>query len=58
MKYRRKDAKAHARASMRGIWAAALMPFEAGGAIDEAGFRANMGHWIEELGIDGVFVAG
>jgi 4-hydroxy-tetrahydrodipicolinate synthase len=27
MKYDRKDAKSHAFAHMRGIWAAALMPF-------------------------------
>ena len=27
MKYRRSDAKDHARAHMKGIWAAALMPY-------------------------------
>ena len=58
MKYARKDAKAHSRATMRGIWAAALMPFAEDGAIDEGGFRANMAHWIDDLGIDGFFVAG
>lgn len=43
---------------MRGIWAAALMPFTASGAIDEHGFRRNIDHWIEDLGIDGFFIAG
>jgi 4-hydroxy-tetrahydrodipicolinate synthase len=58
MKYRRLDAKDHARAHMRGIWAAALMPFADDLAIDEAGFRRNLRHWVDDLGIDGVFVAG
>ena len=58
MKYDRKNAKTHAFASMRGIWAAALMPFAEDLSIDEAGFRANMDHWIEDLGIDGFFIAG
>jgi len=58
MKYDRKTAKSHAFAHMRGIWAAALMPFRADGAMDEGGFRANMDHWISDLGIDGFFIAG
>ena len=58
MKYSRKDAKSHAFAHMRGIWAAALMPFDAQLRIDEDGFRANMAHWIDDLGIDGFFIAG
>ncbi|MBL8698598.1 MAG: dihydrodipicolinate synthase family protein, partial [Alphaproteobacteria bacterium] len=58
MRYRRNEAKDYARARMRGIWAAALMPFRPDGAPDEAGFRANLRHWTRELGIDGVFVAG
>ncbi|MBL8589598.1 MAG: dihydrodipicolinate synthase family protein [Methylobacteriaceae bacterium] len=58
MNYARKDAKTHARATMRGIWAAALTPFTATGAIDEDGFRANIRHWTQELKIDGVFIAG
>lgn len=58
MKYDRKSAKCHARAHMRGVWAAALMPFADDLSIDEAGFRANIDHWIEGLGIDGFFVAG
>jgi 4-hydroxy-tetrahydrodipicolinate synthase len=58
MDYDRKGAKAHARAHMRGIWAAALMPFAEDLSIDEAGFRGNIEHWIEDLGIDGFFIAG
>ena len=58
MKYARKDAKAYSRRTMKGIWAAALMPFTADLAIDEDGFRCNVDHWIEDLKIDGFFVAG
>lgn len=58
MKYTRKDAKSHAFAHMKGIWAACLTPFKADGAMDEDGFRSNMNHWIEDLGIAGFFVAG
>jgi 4-hydroxy-tetrahydrodipicolinate synthase len=58
MKYARADAKAFARANMKGIWAAALTPFAPDSTIDEAGFRRNLRHWIGDLGIDGVFVCG
>lgn len=58
MNYDRKQAKAHAFEHMRGIWAAALMPFRDDLSIDEEGFRANMDHWIDDLGIDGFFVSG
>jgi 4-hydroxy-tetrahydrodipicolinate synthase len=58
MKYRKQDAKAYARANMKGIWAAALTPFTSSLAIDEDGFRENIRHWTEDLHIDGVFIAG
>ncbi|PSJ58571.1 dihydrodipicolinate synthase family protein [Pseudaminobacter soli (ex Li et al. 2025)] len=58
MKYTKKDAKAHSRATMKGIWAAALTPFTPDLAIDEDGVRRNFDHWIEDLKIDGFFVAG
>lgn len=58
MKYDRKDAKSHARATMRGVWAAANTPFRSDGSIDEDGYRRNVDHWVEDLGIDGLFVAG
>jgi 4-hydroxy-tetrahydrodipicolinate synthase len=56
--YSRQDAKAYARAHMRGIWAAALVPFADNLTIDEWGFRRNLRHWIDDLGIDGIFVGG
>ena len=58
MKYDKKTAKAHSRATMKGIWAAALMPFKNDLSIDEDGFRRNVDHWIGDLGIDGFFIAG
>ncbi len=58
MKYEKQTAKAYSRANMRGIWAAALMPFQSDGTINEAGFRANMRHWIDDLKIDGFFISG
>ncbi len=58
MKYRRRDAKTYAREHFKGIWAAALTPFSPDLAIDEAGLRKNFRHWVDDLGIDGVFVSG
>ena len=58
MRYTKKDAKARAFATMRGVWAAALTPFAASGALDEDAIRANYAHWIDDLKIDGFFVAG
>ena len=58
MKYGKDDAKAFARQNFRGIWAAALTPFTADGALDEPAFRRNLNHWTSELGVDGVFVGG
>ena len=59
MNFRRNEAKEWARENMRGIWAAALTPFTPGSlAIDEAAFRANLRHWMNDLAIDGFFVAG
>ena len=58
MKYRKSDAKDHAKEHMRGIWAAALNPFHMDGSFDEEGLRANIRHWIDDLGIAGLFIAG
>src|SRR5882757_659306 len=58
MNFSRTDAKAYARAHLKGIWAAALPPFRPDGAIDEGGFRRNLRHWVDDLGVDGVFVSG
>jgi 4-hydroxy-tetrahydrodipicolinate synthase len=56
--YSRTDAKSYAFANMKGIWAAALMPFTEDLRVDEDGFRENIRHWTQDLGIEGVFVSG
>ncbi|MEM6303866.1 MAG: dihydrodipicolinate synthase family protein [Pseudomonadota bacterium] len=58
MKYRKHEAKDYAKEHMRGIWAAALNPFHADGSFDKDGLRANIRHWIDALGIAGLFIAG
>ena len=56
--YSKLDAKDYARENMRGIWAAALNPFADDLSLDEAGLRANIRHWIDDLDIQGLFIAG
>jgi dihydrodipicolinate synthase/N-acetylneuraminate lyase len=58
MKYAKNDAKAYARETMRGIWAAALNPFDEDLNLNEADLRRNIRHWIETSGIQGLFIAG
>lgn len=58
MKYSRNDAKDYARESMKGIWAAALNPFNNDGSLNEVGLRSNIRHWVDDLGIEGLFIAG
>jgi 4-hydroxy-tetrahydrodipicolinate synthase len=58
MTYSRKEAKDHARTHLKGIWAAALMPFNEDLSVNENGLRRNLRYWVDDLGIDGVFVAG
>ncbi len=58
MKYGRTDAKAYSREHMKGVWAAALTPFTDDYQIDETGLSSNLAHWHNDLGIDGVFIAG
>ena len=58
MNYRRRAAKDYSRQHFKGIWAAALTPIAPNLAVDEAGLRRNLRHWIDDLGIDGVFVCG
>jgi 4-hydroxy-tetrahydrodipicolinate synthase len=57
-KYSKIDAKDYARENMRGIWAAALNPFDNDLSLNEAGLRANIRHWIDDLDIKGLFIAG
>ncbi len=58
MKYSRHEAKDYAREHMQGIWAAALNPFNADLSLNEAGLRSNIRHWIDDLAIQGLFIAG
>lgn len=58
MKYSKLDAKDYAREHMRGIWAAALNPFNGDFSVNEAGLRSNIRHWIDDLDIQGLFIAG
>ena len=58
MNYTKHDAKAYARENMTGIWAAALNPFKEDISLDEDGLRANIRHWIDDLGIQGLFIGG
>ncbi|MGJ8625915.1 MAG: dihydrodipicolinate synthase family protein [Sulfitobacter sp.] len=58
MKYTKHEAKEYARQNMRGVWAAALNPFNDDMSLDEPGLRANIRHWIDDLDIQGLFIAG
>jgi len=58
MKYTKQEAKAYARENMTGIWAAALNPFNEDLLLNEAGLRSNIRHWIDDLNIQGLFIAG
>jgi len=58
MNYKKNEAKEYSREYMKGIWAAALNPMTPDFAIDENGLRNNINHWIEDLKIQGFFIAG
>lgn len=58
MDYKRSDAKSYAMENMNGIWAAALLPFTQDHRIDEEGFKENVRHWTQDLGIEGLFISG
>ncbi len=58
MDYKRSQAKAFAARAMRGIWGAIPYPFGANGALDEAGLRSDMRHYVDGLGLSGVFCGG
>jgi len=58
MKYARNEAKEYSRENMKGIWAAALNPMLPDYSIDEDGLRRNIKHWIDDLRIQGLFIAG
>lgn len=58
MKYKKNEAKDYARENLSGIWAAALNPFNEDGSFNEEGLRSNIRHWIDDLDIQGLFIAG
>lgn len=58
MKYKRLDAKDYAKENFKGIWAACLNPWLGDGSFNEAGFRSNIRHWVDDLSIAGLFIAG
>ncbi len=58
MNYKKNEAKEYSREHMRGIWAAALNPMLPDGSIDEAGMKSNIRHWVDDLAIRGLFIAG
>ncbi len=58
MKYTKSEAKEYAREHMRGIWAAALNPFNPDFSLNEEGLRRNIRHWIDDLAIAGLFISG
>lgn len=58
MQYKKHEAKEYSRENMKGIWAAALNPMTPDFAIDEEGLSSNINHWIEDLNIQGFFIAG
>lgn len=58
MKYSKLEAKDYARENMKGVWAAALNPFNDDLSLNEVGLRSNIRHWIDDLDIKGLFVAG
>lgn len=58
-KYTREQAMDYAWEHLKGVWAATLTPFkEEDLSLDEAGYRKNFRHWIDDLGIAGFFVGG
>jgi 4-hydroxy-tetrahydrodipicolinate synthase len=58
MDYCKSEAKDYARQHLVGIWAANLTPFDEALRLDEAALRSNLDHWIRDLKLGGLFVAG
>src|SRR4051812_34424 len=53
------DAKAFARATVKGLWIAIPTPFTAGGAaVDEDALARSVEHYIAALRVDGIFCGG
>lgn len=58
IKYKKSEAKEYAQEHFRGIFAAGMTPFKTDASTDEEGLRSNLHHWIDDLGIDGLFING
>jgi 4-hydroxy-tetrahydrodipicolinate synthase len=58
MDYQKADAKAYAKQNFVGLWAANLTPFDAALRVDEQAYRENLQHWIRDLKLGGLFIAG
>ncbi|WP_300712111.1 dihydrodipicolinate synthase family protein [Limnohabitans sp.] len=58
MKYKKSEAKEHARQNMVGVWAANLTPFNDALQLDEKAYRENLSHWVNDLKLGGLFIAG
>ena len=58
MKYKKNEAKAYAKEHLRGIWAANLTPFDDALDFDESAYRSNLQHWLNDLKLGGIFIAG
>ena len=58
MKYRKSEAKEYARQSITGLWGASFTPFTPDYKIDEQAWRYNIRHYIDNLGLQGLFVCG
>ena len=58
MKYKKSEAKEYAREHMVGVWAANLSPFNDVLQLDEKAYRDNLNHWINDLKLGGLFIAG
>ncbi len=58
MDYKKSEAKEYARQHLVGVWAANLTPFDDNLKIDEKALRSNLDHWIRDLNLGGLFIAG
>lgn len=58
MDYKKSEAKDYAREHFVGVWAANLTPFDENLQIDETAYRQNLDHWIKDLNLGGLFIAG
>lgn len=52
------SAKQLAFEKVRGLWVAIPTPFTADGALDESALRISVDHYIDALGVDGIFCGG